>query len=310
MSCSCNNSYYNLPCCCPTGDPTTSTTTTQCLNGEPCEEAYSSDCVTYVGTGLSCYGIVQGQNVTEIIQLLINQLPQCTTTTTAAPGTTTTTTTPPSYCFYVTNNSQTTQSLNVITSVGVPSSLLINANQTINGCFQSIITPTFANTISNAGTCVNDACPTTSTTTTTPPCIRYQLTYTPNVLGYVVAVFTDCNGNPDSVQINSGVTTFCGLQGTAVIQDGQGVLATLGGCTLTTTSSTTTTTTACPCLTVTVGAFGGIGASANIQYRNCLGNLVTQTITSEIDICVNFNFGTIAVLSGQINIAVPGTTCC
>ena len=96
MSCSCNNSYRNLPCCCPTVVPTTTHTTTLCPNGEPCEEAYSSDCVTYTGNGSSCYGIITGSNVTQVINILIAQLPQCTTTTTTlAPITTTTTTIEP-----------------------------------------------------------------------------------------------------------------------------------------------------------------------------------------------------------------------
>lgn len=84
MACSCNNSYYNLPCCCPT-EPTTTTTTTQCLNGEPCEEAYSSDCVVYNGDVLNCLGITPGMSVTEIIQIILNQIPECTTTTTEPP---------------------------------------------------------------------------------------------------------------------------------------------------------------------------------------------------------------------------------
>ena len=101
MACSCNNWYYNLPCCCPTSDPTTSTTTTQCLNGEPCEESFSSDCVVFQGEGALCYNIAPGQSITDIIKILIDQLPQCTTTTTST--TTTTTTTPPCLCVTILN---------------------------------------------------------------------------------------------------------------------------------------------------------------------------------------------------------------
>ena len=83
MSCSCNNSYYNIPCCCTTTVSPTTTTTTLCIGGEPCEEAYSSDCVIYTGDEALCYGIAKGGNITSVIEKLIALLPQCTTTTTA-----------------------------------------------------------------------------------------------------------------------------------------------------------------------------------------------------------------------------------
>ena len=164
MSCSCNNSYYNLPCCCPTGDPTTTHTTTQCLNGEPCEEAYSSDCVIYT-ENVPCYGISVGSTITEIIQILIAQLPQCTTTTTLAP-TTSTTTLPPDYCFTVTNTTGSVQILNVITTTGVNSFINLTANQVINACFRSVITSSGgALIIVNNGIC-GLLCPPPTTTTT------------------------------------------------------------------------------------------------------------------------------------------------
>ncbi len=91
MSCSCNNYTYGLPCCCPSPvvGTTTTTTTTTCEGAEPCDAAYQSDCVIYTGDDLECYGILSGMTVTEIIEILIALLPQCTTTTT-----TTTTTVP------------------------------------------------------------------------------------------------------------------------------------------------------------------------------------------------------------------------
>lgn len=94
-SCTCNNWEYNLPCCCSDSTTTTTHTTTLCPGGELCDEAYLSDCVIYKGPNLDCYGIHTGMTVTEIIQILINQLPGCTTTTTTtiAPTTTTTSTT-------------------------------------------------------------------------------------------------------------------------------------------------------------------------------------------------------------------------
>jgi len=77
MACSCNNSYYNLPCCCPT-EPTTTTTTTLCPDGTICEEVIQSDCVIYNGFDLSCYGIKQGDSLTNILEILLDLLPECT----------------------------------------------------------------------------------------------------------------------------------------------------------------------------------------------------------------------------------------
>ena len=105
MSCSCNNSYYNLPCCCPT-EPLITTTTTQCLNGEPCEEAYSSDCIIYNGDELNCLGITTGMNMTQIIQVILNQIPECTTTTTEPVTTTTAPPVPAAICLGYSDVSQ------------------------------------------------------------------------------------------------------------------------------------------------------------------------------------------------------------
>jgi len=76
MACSCNNSYYNLPYYCPTV-PLTTTTTTLCPDGTVCEEVIESDCVLYTGFELACYGISQGSTLTEIIEELLDLLPDC-----------------------------------------------------------------------------------------------------------------------------------------------------------------------------------------------------------------------------------------
>lgn len=82
MTYSCN-SCFNYPCCCSqTITTSTTTTTTTCVGGEPCDEAYLSDCVIYSGVDLECYGVTSGMSITEIIEMLIGQLPACTTTTT------------------------------------------------------------------------------------------------------------------------------------------------------------------------------------------------------------------------------------
>jgi hypothetical protein len=76
MACSCNNSYYSLPCCCPP-EPITTTTTTLCPDGTICEEVIQSDCVIYNGFDLSCYGIEQGDSLTSILETLLDLLPGC-----------------------------------------------------------------------------------------------------------------------------------------------------------------------------------------------------------------------------------------
>lgn len=88
MSCNCNNSYYNLPCCCPT-EPLITTTTTSCPDGTICDEVMQSDCIIYNGYDLGCYGIAPGSSLTTILQTLILLLPGCSTTTTEPVSTTT-----------------------------------------------------------------------------------------------------------------------------------------------------------------------------------------------------------------------------
>lgn len=80
MSCNCNNAYYSLPCCCPTPVGTT-TTTTLCPNGNPCDEMFSSDCIIYNGVAAPCFNINTGNSVTQLLQAIITQLGACTTFT-------------------------------------------------------------------------------------------------------------------------------------------------------------------------------------------------------------------------------------
>ena len=86
----------------------------------------------------------------------------------------------------------------------------------------------------------NDECcnpPTTTTTTTggTPPCMTYQ--------GYVsrgvaLIIYTDCDGETQSVECYPGFTPFCALLGQYVVIGQAGVFEVGEGC-ITTTSTTT-----------------------------------------------------------------------
>lgn len=76
MSCNCNSSYNNLPCCCsPT--PVTPPVVVPCPDAIPCDEVIETDCVLYTGPTLDCYGITTGDSVTDILEILIAQLTTC-----------------------------------------------------------------------------------------------------------------------------------------------------------------------------------------------------------------------------------------
>lgn len=71
--CGCNT----VPSTCCTTSSTTTTTTIPC-DGEKCDEIYSTNCITYTGPDLTCYGLQTGYSLTDILELIITHLPQCT----------------------------------------------------------------------------------------------------------------------------------------------------------------------------------------------------------------------------------------
>lgn len=83
-----NNHYHSCP------EVTPTTINPDCIK-DPCEELIYSDCVFYSGPDNECYGIMNGDNINDVLAYLIDQLaPYCiTTTTTEVPTTTTTTST-------------------------------------------------------------------------------------------------------------------------------------------------------------------------------------------------------------------------
>jgi hypothetical protein len=333
MSCACNNSYYNLPCCCPTGEQTTYTTT-QCANGEPCEEAYSSDCIIYSGTSSSgsgssgsgsgstsgsgsgstaaCYGITPGTSMTQIIQLLISQLPQCTTTTTIAP-TTSTTTIAPNYCFAVTNTSGSVQVLNVITTNGVNSLVNVNPGQVLNACFRSVITaPGGPLVIVNNGIC-GPFCPPTTTTTTAAPQPGYCFKITNTSLTVNTSVnYINSFGIPSIVNVGANSTSYtCGLSVSPysnIVTTNYGFCA--NGCN---SQITTTTTTSTPCLSYTITRTGGTQIS--FSYIGCDGitYVVTNTTNTTTVVCalqgsINITSGTATFAAGILCSLTTSTT--
>ena len=114
-----NNHYHSCP------EVTPTTINPDCIK-DPCEELIYSDCVFYSGPDNECYGIMNGDNINEVISYLIDQLaPYCittTTTTTEAPTTTTTSTTTS------TTTTTTTSTTTTTTTTVVPlQSMTINA---------------------------------------------------------------------------------------------------------------------------------------------------------------------------------------
>lgn len=87
MSCNCNAKYDNkVPCCCSTGKPVICTTTV-CPDTQPCYNTVETDCVIYTGNNYDCAGIYNSMTITQVIDIILNEvnLIDCTTTTTAPP---------------------------------------------------------------------------------------------------------------------------------------------------------------------------------------------------------------------------------
>lgn len=72
--CGCNT--VPSTCCSTTNNITTTTTTTPCI-GEPCDELYNADCILYKGPNISCYGLNTNDSLSDIIGLIVSNLPDC-----------------------------------------------------------------------------------------------------------------------------------------------------------------------------------------------------------------------------------------
>jgi hypothetical protein len=82
-SCNCGgiDCYSSTPCCsCNSSCTTTTTTTTINPNCEPCDEFYNCECVIYSGDNVECYGLETGDNLCQILETIIENLPEYTTT--------------------------------------------------------------------------------------------------------------------------------------------------------------------------------------------------------------------------------------
>lgn len=115
-----NNHHYTCP--------STTTINPDCVK-DPCEELIYSDCVFYSGPDNECYGIMNGDNINDVLAYLIDQLaPYCITTTTTEVPTTTTTTEIPTTTTTTTTTTSTTTSTTTTTTTARPLQIMtINA---------------------------------------------------------------------------------------------------------------------------------------------------------------------------------------
>lgn len=152
MACNCSAKYDNkVPCCCSQGSPLVCTTTT-CADAQICNQTVESDCVIYTGPNISCSGITTGMTVTEVMDIILEQLNliNC------------------SYCWNVTNDGslETTFDYVDIDGVSVPYPSPVPAGATIQVCGRSVDTTNVS--IIQVGRC-SDCNFITTTTTAAPP---------------------------------------------------------------------------------------------------------------------------------------------
>jgi hypothetical protein len=124
MYCNC----HNTPSCPQDCSCKKTTTTTTCIPvysppcDNACDEIQLTDCVIYTGPNIECYGISNGDNITDVLVTIFNKLniQNCTTTTTAAPTTTTTTIPPTTTTTTIPTTTTTTTPPTTTTTTSIP----------------------------------------------------------------------------------------------------------------------------------------------------------------------------------------------
>lgn len=181
MSCNCNTASKTCePCafCLPPGV----TDLPVCEGFTNCLETLDVTCAIYSGQAFSCIDVTNGENLWNVIVAILNELfppayccllegtIEIITTTT-----TTTTTIPPAYCFSVENTNYVLVEGSYINEEGNPTELPLDPLQTVYICAIEVIdAPGLV--ITEVGEC-GETCvaPTTTSTTTAPPCQPYYL---------------------------------------------------------------------------------------------------------------------------------------
>jgi hypothetical protein len=206
------------------------------------------------------------------------------TTSSTSSTTTTTTTAIPCECLTFSNSDSVSHSISYEDCTGtLISGLLIDAYETIKVCGCCGLADSEFVTINIGANCIDDQCPTTTTTTTAElSCIEISIDVSTNCpdQDYALIQYTDCEGNVQTVETSSGeLLTFCMLNypppvylcGTGGFQYGE-------ACALTT---TTTTTIPCSCVDIIISqadiddATGNTTLNGNVNVEGTNGKQIT-----------------------------------
>lgn len=308
--------------CCTTCSPIITTTTIPCI-GEPCDELYNCECVTYSGPDLTCYGIINGTSLCDIIEIIATHLPNCVST---------------DICFTISENS-----LPSTSCVTQPSLLLWNGkvyyqpkigncSTTLGYVYWTGSQWEYANGLGggtqiyaylpipseypitspsgpwiNFGTTVimesstEGVCPVITTTTTSYPCPCSCITFNNVGADPVVVTWLSCGTLIFNSYTVPGLSTHqvCGTNSTGASQKllitiGDSCVPSQGDCvcnvptTTTTSAPTTTTTTIAPCKCYTIIYPTSILSPVkSFSYRTCTGILVGGSIVvnTSVNIC-------------------------
>lgn len=352
MACNCGYVDYHIPSCpqwrqIQLSTTTTTYTTTQCPDFDPCEEKITSDCVVYMGEDLTCFGIYNGDSATTIIGHILEQLlPNCTTTSTTTSTTTTTTIDPAlchcitftNVCNYATNGTgarytdcngveqviKAGEGFNVVP--GETITVCGSNPQVGNSCFAFFVEGPACELKPEGYFCATLPTTTTSTSTTTEaPCICYTyivvnrdnnashtFTYSACPSNKDVALTLTPAGTPgDRVQVcvcNEVINVPKGFFD--VYPVGTGCIAS----TSTTTSTTASPITPAPCSSYTIIAPGN--TTGTYSFVDCATNaLVTNTLANLNAGAVDCVFiksavtGSVFVQVGSGLLIAPGDAC-
>lgn len=321
MACNCNTASKTCdPCafCTPPGV----TGLTTCHPIDPCEEKPDIKCFFYNGPDADCLGISQGDDLTSVLNALLqayfppgyccslagtatwsscyltgytvwaNPVP----TTTAAPTTTSTTTQAPACSYYEINNTGPASPGAVIQYVPcnclTPTLVTITTGITIcvNNAFPIVSISGSTNLPINAGPCSTPPCPTTSTTTASAPCTCSFYEVVNNNNQPVTITYTACT--PTGNQIVSSTfgaqtdNTVCACSD--IQQNIAGVVITNSQVTCSAPPTTSTTTIDCT-------NNGGTATLLEnfIMVANAVTNIAFHIISSTIAFKIDWGDGTV-----------------
>jgi hypothetical protein len=314
MSCTCDKSIGCDPCafCSPPGV----TCLTTCAPVDPCPEKINMDCVIYSGADHTCSNITHGESISPIMLQalsLIFPIDSCchfeANSTLIVP--------PPqpyTFCYVVddgtcgrvcacdpTTTNVTVYSLDnplVVGSILYSDPLFIQtapegwygANGQCITVSGGTVIPGVAGAIQTITTCVPTTTSTSTTTTTTlAPCYCYKIT----MVASSTVTYINCNGSSITTPIKAIGTIFEICAQSVTTSSNYTITSPTQYCadrincptTTTTSTSTTTTTTAAP-LPCNCISFTNYSDQATISYKDCDGNIKTETLPAFVEVPV------------------------